>query len=175
MINKNSSSSTELQTDANESIVITRRSSKPNRHNSWPISREHIRQRQQQRSETYSHRIQNYHLYSLRISSDGIQCFGNDCQPSVFNTTYRCRKMISDEDLLMNEQVLKENMSYTSVMDLTNLIDHEPNVSRRNSFLHSKSSHLMMKPSSFIIDIFSRKKKKHWNFLFGSCCRENDA
>jgi len=55
----------------------------------------------------------------------------------------------------MNDQNIKQNISYVSLTNLSNIIDHEPNVSRRDSYSRSTSNTLMHKPSLFLADIFS--------------------
>lgn len=61
-----------------------------------------------------------------------------------------------DDVSLMNDQDIKQNTSYISLTNLTDIIDHEPNVSRRDSFSQSTSNSLMHKPSLFLADIFSK-------------------
>lgn len=57
---------------------------------------------------------------------------------------------------ILDDQEIKQNMSYVSLTNLSDLIDHEPNVSRRNSYSRSTSSILMHKPSLFLADVFSK-------------------
>lgn len=156
--NKESTDSARL---LNRTTTITRCTSKPTRQESKAIITPQTRKRQRDRYANYGHRLQEDHLYSLTVSSNGIECHGNHCQPSVFNTSHRCRPIISDQMIdsteiipLMNEQDIKQNISYIS---LTNLIDHEPNVSRRDSYSRSTSSVLMHKPSLFLADLFSEQ------------------
>lgn len=56
----------------------------------------------------------------------------------------------------MNDQHIRQNISYISLTDLSNIMDHEPNVSRRDSYSRSTSNILMHKPSLFLADIFSK-------------------
>ena len=144
--------------------TITRCTSKPSRQESKQIATSHIRQRQRDRYANYGHRLQEDHLYSLTVSPNGIECHGSHCQPSLFNASLRCRPIISDQTNdsietlpLMNEQDIKQNISYMSLTNLSSLIDHEPNVSRRDSYSRSTSSILMHKPSLFLADLFSKE------------------
>jgi hypothetical protein len=146
-----------------KSVTITRRCSKPSRHESVQIATSQIRQRQRDRYRNYHHRLNENQLYSLIVSSNDVQCYGTNCQPSVFNASYRCRTIFSENDLdvikkssLINDQHIKQNISYISLTNLSNLIDHEPNVSRRDSYSQSTSNILMPKPSLFLADIFSK-------------------
>ena len=146
-----------------KSITTSRRSSKPSRHESIQTSTTFIRQRQHDRYKTYHHRLKYDQLYSLIISSNGVECYGNNCQPSVFNESYGCRRIPSENDMdifnktpLMDEQDIKQNMSFISLTNLSNIIDHEPNVSRRDSYSRSISNILIHKPSLFLADIFSK-------------------
>lgn len=139
--------------------VITRCISKPSRQESVQIATPHTRKRQRDRYVNYGHRLQENELYSLLISSNGIECHGKNCQPSIFNASHRCRTITSDQNIdpmdgvpLMNEQEIKQNISYVS---LTNLIDEEPHVSRRDSYSQSTSHTLMHKPSMFLADLLS--------------------
>lgn len=143
--------------------TITRCTSKPSRQESKQIATSDTRKRQRDRYANYGHRLQEDHLYSLTISSNGIECHGSHCQPSVFNASHRCRPIIVDQRIdsiemmpLMDEQDIKQNISYMSLTNLSNLIDHEPNVSRRDSYSRSTSSILMHKPSLFLADLFSK-------------------
>ncbi len=152
-----------IETDSNVSVIITRRSSKPSRHESVQKATSQTRKRQRDRYINHHHRLQENQLYSLNVSSNSIECNGTNCQPSVFNASYRCRTIISENDIdamikfpLLNDQDIKQNMSYVSLTNLSDLIDHEPNVSRRDSYSRSTSSILMHKPSLFLADVFSK-------------------
>ena len=107
-------------------------------------------------------RLQATQLCSLFVSSFGVECSVTGCQPSVYNASQRCRKIISEDRidpmdalLLMDDQIIKPNMSYVSLINVSNPIDHEPNVSRRNSYSQSTSQLLMTKPSLLFATIFS--------------------
>jgi len=146
-----------------KSVIITRRTSKPSRHDSIQVATAETRKHQSDRYKNYHYRLKEGQLYSLIVSSEDTKCYGTNCQPSVFNTSYRCRTISSDTDIdtillpqLMNDQDIKENISYISLTNLSNLIDHEPNVSRRNSYAPSTSNILMHKTSLFLAEVFSK-------------------
>ena len=138
-----------------------------------PVSRE----QRTERALQYRSRLGQVSLYASNISSFGIQCSEIDYQPSFYHSSYRCRRLPSTEHLsLMNEQNLKTNVSYMSLADVSDLLDHEPNVSRRDSIARSTSRVLMNKPSLFLADIFSEAfrrsfVRKHRRFSR----RENDS
>ena len=136
-------------------MIITRRHSKPIRHNSIQKITSEIREHQLQRYRNYQDRLTEHALYSLMISADGIECYGMNYEPSVFTTSYRCRTSEFEALRSINDQDIKPNASYISLNNLPDLIDHEPNVSRKNSFARSSSQILMHKPSLFLADIFS--------------------
>ncbi len=154
----------EIDSNVSEpSVIITRRSSKPSRHESVQKATSQTRKRQRDRYIHHHHRLQENQLYSLNVSSNSIECYGTNCQPSVYNASYRCRTIISENDIdamiefpILDDQEIKQNMSYVSLTNLSDLIDHEPNVSRRNSYSRSTSSILMHKPSLFLADVFSK-------------------
>ena len=144
-------------------VTITRRSSKPSRHESVQIATSQTRKHQRDRYINYHDRLEKNQLYSLIVSSDNIECYGTNCQPSIYNASYRCRTISPDKDLdrieklpLMNDQHIKENISYISLTNLSNIMDHEPNVSRTDSYIRSTSNILMHKPSLFLANIFSK-------------------
>ena len=146
-----------------KSVTITRRSSKPSRHESVQITTSQTRQHQRDRYINYVYRLGESQLYSISISSNGVECYGTNCQPSVFHASHRCRSISPDKDIdtiekspLMNAQDIKQNISYISLTNLSNIIDHEPNVSRRDSYSRSTSNILLHKPSLFLADIFSK-------------------
>ncbi|CAF4074881.1 unnamed protein product [Rotaria magnacalcarata] len=121
------------------------------------------RQCQCDRLLEYRSRLKESQLYSLTISSNGIECYESDCQPSVFTESYQCRMISHDQNMdsfnelpLMNDQGIKQNMSYISLTSLSQIIDHEPNVSRKDSISRSKSNILLHKPSLFLTDILSK-------------------
>ncbi len=155
-----------IETDSNlsqKSVTITRRTSKPSRHESIQLATSQTRQHQRDRYINYRNRLKENKLYSLIVSSNGIECYGSNCQPSLFNASHRCRIISSENDIdafknspLMNDQNIKQNISYVSLTNLSNIIDHEPNVSRRDSYLRSTSNTLIHKPSLFLADIFSK-------------------
>lgn len=129
------------------------------------------RQRQRNRYKNFRNRLGENQLYSLNVSSNGVDCYGTNCQPSVYNASQQCRLIITEKDMsttLMNDQDIKKNPSYISLTDLIDIIDHEPNVSRRNSYAQSTTNSLMHKPSLFVIDIFS--KYIHLFFKFEDSC-----
>lgn len=136
-------------------MIITRRHSKPSRHDSIQKITSEVRQRQLQRYRNYENRLTEHELYSLMISTDGIECYGTNYEPSVFTTSYRCRPSEFEALPSINDQDIKPNASYISLNNLSDLVDHEPNVSRKNSFARSSSHILMHKPSLFLADIFS--------------------
>jgi hypothetical protein len=156
----------DIETDSQlsqKSITITRRTSKPSRHEPIQIATSQTRQHQRERYKNYHNRLKENQLYSLIVSSNGIECYGTNCQPSVFNASYRCRTISSEKDIdtlkkspLMNDQDIKQNIFYVSLTNLSNIIDHEPNVSRRDSYSQSTSNILMHKPSLFLADVFSK-------------------
>lgn len=106
--------------------------------------------------------LRNTQLCSLLVSSLGVDCSVADCQPSVFTASHRCRMIISEDRiepmnafLMMDDQTIKPNMSYVSLINVSNPVDQEPNVSRRDSYSQSTSHLLMNKPSLFFANIFS--------------------
>ncbi|UJR27202.1 hypothetical protein I4U23_008498 [Adineta vaga] len=137
-------------------IIITRRYSKPSRHDSVQIITSEIRQRQMDRYRNYAHQLNSTQLYSFLISFDGVECYDTNCHPSIFNASYRCRTMPFKALPSMNDQDIKHNISYISLTNLSNIIDHEPNVSRRNSYTQSSSNVLTHKTSLFLADIFNK-------------------
>jgi hypothetical protein len=155
-----------IETDSHltqNSVTITRRSSKPSRHESVPIVTSQTRKRQHDRYKNYRSRLRETQLYSLIVSSIGVECYTTNCQPSVFNASHRCQTIFPEKNIdsteklpLMNDQNIKQNMSYISLTNLSNLIDHEPNVSRQDSYSRSASNILTHKPSIFLADIFSK-------------------
>ncbi|CAF1054549.1 unnamed protein product [Adineta steineri] len=137
-------------------VIITRRSSKPSRHKSIQIITPEIRKRQYDRYINYRYRIEESQLYSLIISSNGVECYGINCQPSVYNSSYRCQMIPFEKSSLMSDHDIKYNMSYISLTNLQDKIDHEPNVSRRDSYSQSTSHTLLHKTSLFLVDIFNK-------------------
>ncbi|CAF0946190.1 unnamed protein product [Adineta steineri] len=137
-------------------VIITRRSSKPSRHKSIQIITPEIRKRQYDRYINYRYRIEESQLYSLIISSNGVECYGINCQPSVYNSSYRCQMIPFEKSSLMSDHDIKYNMSYISLTNLQDKIDHEPNVSRRASYSQSTSHTLLHKTSLFLVDIFNK-------------------
>jgi hypothetical protein len=136
-----------------KSITITRRSSTPSRHESLQKTTSETRHHQRDRYRNYCNRLGESQLYSLSVSSNGLECYGTTCQPSVYHASHQCRSIKSP---LMNDQDIKQNISYISLTNLSNIIDHEPNVSRRDSYSRSTSNILMHKTSLFLVDIFSK-------------------
>lgn len=113
----------------------------------------------------------------------GIECSEIDYEPSFYHSSYRCRIVSNeyqsnsiDNVQLMNEQNMKTNASFISLTDVSEQIDHEPNVSRRDSIARSTSRMLVNKPSLFLADIFSKNFLRSL-FFFGSTffSRENDT
>ncbi|CAF1029349.1 unnamed protein product [Adineta ricciae] len=141
---------------SDEPVIITRRHSKPSRHDSIQKITSEIREHQLQRYRNYQNRLTEHALYSLMISANGIECYGTNYEPSVFTTSYRCRTSEFEALRSINDQDIKPNASYISLDNLLDLIDHEPNVSRKNSFARSSSHILMHKPSLFLADIFNK-------------------
>ncbi|CAF0816195.1 unnamed protein product [Rotaria sordida] len=146
-----------------KSVTITRRNSKSNQHESTQIVTNQTRQHQRDRYINYCYRFEESQLYSLFISSNGVECYGTNCQPSVFTTSYQCQTISHDKNIdtieelpLMNDQHIKQNISYISLTNLSNIIDHEPNVSRNGSNSQSTSNILLHKPSLFLADILSK-------------------
>lgn len=122
-----------------------------------------IRQQQHDRYMKYSYRLEQCKNYSLTISSNDIECHGGNCQPSLFIQSYPCRSITNVDMIdrietspLMNDQCIKKENSYLSLTDLSNIIDHEPNVSRKNSISRSASHILLHKPSLFLRDLLSK-------------------
>ena len=81
----------------------------------------------------------------------------------MFTASYRCQTISRREDndifeelSLMNDQNIKQNVSYLSLTNLSNIMDHEPNVSRKDSYSQSIDNILMHKPSLFLTDIFGK-------------------
>lgn len=133
----------------NQSPCATSSSSNSNQHEFVPM--------------THRDRLQQHQLYSFIVSSNGMEYHGAHCRLSLFATVYRCRTASHEinthpieESSLMNDQNIKKNMSYISLSNLSNMIDHEPNVSRKNSYLRSTSTILAQKPSLFLTDILSK-------------------
>ncbi|CAF3469913.1 unnamed protein product [Rotaria socialis] len=121
------------------------------------------RQDQYDRLLEYRSHLEESQLYSLTISSNGIECYESDCQPSVFTESYQCRMISHDQNMdsfnelpLMNDQDIKQNISYISLTSLSQIIDHEPNVSRKDSISRPKSNILLHKPSLFLTDILNK-------------------
>jgi antitoxin component of MazEF toxin-antitoxin module len=156
-INFTTDNQVELRINTNKkseskNITITRRSSKPSRHESVQKTTSETRHHQRDRYRNYRNRLGESQLYSLSVSSNGLECYGTNCQPSVYHASHQCRSISP----LMNDQDIKQNISYISLTNLSNIIDHEPNVSRRDSYSRSTSNILMHKTSLFLVDIFSK-------------------
>ncbi|CAF3899189.1 unnamed protein product [Rotaria sp. Silwood2] len=146
-----------------KSVTITGCNSKSSQYESTQIATNKICQYQRDRYIKYCHRFKANRLYSLFISSNGIECYETNCQPSVFTASIRCQTISHDKNIdaieetpLMNDQDIKQTISYISLTNLSNIIDHEPNVSRNESNSRSTSNILLHKPSLFLADILNK-------------------
>ncbi|CAF1403410.1 unnamed protein product [Rotaria sp. Silwood1] len=122
-----------------------------------------IHQHQRDRYINYHNRLEKSQLYSLFISPNGIECYETNCQPSVFIASYQCQTILHNKNIdaieessLMSDQDIKQTTSYISLTNLSNIIDHEPNVSRNESNSQSTSNMLLPKPSLFLADILNK-------------------